>query len=576
MEPTWSDVQGILVIGAGAAGLRAAIAAREAGREALVVTSRERGDAHTVLAAGGINAVLGTRDPDDSWQQHAVDTYHEGWGLGDPQAVQTLAQEAPAAVRELESWGCEFARTPEGRIDQRYFGAHSYRRTCYVGDRTGKAVLDALVQRALAVGVEIRPRLHVLRLVVADGRCHGAVALGLDDGRRHTFLADACVLATGGHSGLWKRNSSRGTENKGEGMVLGLRAGCRLADLELVQFHPSGMATPPEWEGTLVSEAVRGEGATLLNARGERFMSNYDAERMELSTRDRVALASYSEIREGRGTEHEGVWLDATHLGRDTIEERLPGTAEQFREALGVDIAEEAMEVSPTAHYSMGGILVDPDTQATDIEALYAVGEVTAGLHGANRLGGNSLAETVVFGRRAGEAAAQKPSTPRAAETIRGATQEAAQDLERLSDVDAASLDDTNRALSELLWQHCGVVRSNEGLKQGLDQLASLGGLRHGMGRTNGQGRNAIANALRLRAGLELSEATLRSAAERRETRGAHVREDYPDQEPAPQRTIVERLDTGELHVTRLSVPRLPPPLAAMEAAQERAAQLLE
>jgi succinate dehydrogenase / fumarate reductase, flavoprotein subunit len=576
METTWTDIQGVLVIGAGAAGLRAAIAARQAGREALVLSSRERQDAHTVLAAGGINAVLGTRDPEDSWQQHCVDTYHEARGLSDPRAAELLAREAPAAIAELDEWGCPFARTDDGRIDQRFFGAHRYRRTCFVGDRTGRAILETLHRRALDVGVEIRDRLHVSRLAVVNGRCHGAVGFELDGGRQHLFLADACVLATGGHSGLWARTSSRMGENAGEGMMLAFDAGCRLADLELVQFHPSGMATPEDWVGTLVSEAVRGEGAYLRNSEGERYMERYDPDRMELSTRDRVALAGYTEISQGRGTEHAGVWLDATHLGRDVIEERIPGTAAQYREALGVDIAEEQMEVAPTAHYSMGGVLVDPATQATDVPGLYGTGEVTAGLHGANRLGGNSLAETVVFGRRAGEAAAQQPASPRPVEGLARVSARVGADMESLRGVRMADVRSVGREVGAILWECCGVVRSDDALKQGLGRIASVGSPEGGDGHGGAADYEALAHALRVRDSARLAQATLRAAVERRESRGAHVRDDYPEEGDEPARTVLSRGRDGVIEVAHAAVPGLPPDLAGLEAAQEHAGQLLE
>ncbi len=568
MEPIWTDIEGVLVVGAGAAGLRAAIAVRDAGQHALVLSSRRRDDAHTVLAAGGINAVLGTRDPEDSWQQHCVDTHHEGRGLSDPRAAQLLAREAPDAIIELERWGCPFARTADGRIDQRYFGAHRYRRTCYVDDRTGRAVLDTLVERALQQGVEVRELLYVTRLIVADGRCRGVVAFDLTDGRRHVLLADAVVLAAGGHSGLWDRTSSRGHENMGEGMALAMRAGCRVRDLEFVQFHPSGMVEPEAQAGTLVSEAVRGEGAHLLNDQGERFMARYDPDRMELSTRDQVAYATHTEIAEGRGTEHRGVWLDATHLGREAIEERLPETAAKFRE-VGIDIASEKMEIAPTAHYSMGGVVVDADTQATDVEGLYAAGEVTGGLHGANRLGGNSLAETVVFGRRAGAAAARQAPAPRVVEAIQAEVEEAARELDDILAGQSEGLAPVERELGAVLTSSCGVVRSADGLKQGLDRLQSLWSQR-----SSGNGHAVNVNeyavrVLRLRSAMLVAEVTIRSAAERTETRGAHIREDHPEPYSEPQRTLARRRPDGAIEMSHDVVPSLPPSLAELEAAQE-------
>ena len=423
-----SNVANVLVIGTGAAGLRAAIAAHQAGSEVVVIGKRRRDDAHTVLAAGGINAALGTVDPQDSWQQHYADTLREGYFLADPRVVELLAREAPAAVLELADWGAPFARLPDGRLDQRFFGAHRWRRTCYAGDWTGRAILRALIAKVAELGISVIDDQYVSQLLVADGTCFGALAFDLERGDRTVFLADAVVLAAGGHIRIWRRSSSRRDENTGDGMYLALRAGCRLADMELVQFHPTGMVAPEEAAGTLVTEAVRGEGGQLKNALGERFMARYDPERMELSTRDRVALANYTEIAEGRGGPNGGVFLDISHIGKDRILERLPRMYRQFLELQMLDISSQPMEVAPTAHYSMGGVVVDPETHATDVVGLYAVGEVAAGLHGANRLGGNSLAETVVFGRRAGAAAAEYSATRdlqlRARHVVRAADQE--------------------------------------------------------------------------------------------------------------------------------------------------------
>src|SRR5437016_11622509 len=401
-----SRVCNVLVIGTGAAGLRAAIAATQAGSQVLVVGKRDRLDAHTVLAAGGINAVLGTRDPQDTWEQHLADTLREGYLRGHPRVVEIMAREAPDAVRELAAWGCRFATLEDGRLDQRFFGAHKYRRTCYAGDYTGRAILYTLASKAQELGIPVSEDQYVSRLLVADGVCFGAYGFDLVSGERTVFEADAVILATGGHTRIWRRSSSRRDENFGEGMFLALQAGCRLRDMELVQFHPTGMVSPEEAAGVLVTEAVRGEGGRLLNVRGQRFMSRYDAERMELSTRDRVALANYTEIAEGRGGPNGGVFLDVSHVPKEIIVTKLPRMYRQFIEYQMLDISREPMEVAPTAHYSMGGIVVEPETHATEVVGLYAAGECTAGLHGANRLGGNSLAETIVFGKRAGVAAA--------------------------------------------------------------------------------------------------------------------------------------------------------------------------
>jgi succinate dehydrogenase / fumarate reductase, flavoprotein subunit len=396
----------VLVIGTGAAGLRAAIELAESGVQVLCVGKRRRDDAHTVLAAGGINAALGTMDPEDSWQQHAADTINEAYHLADPATVEILARESPAAIEDLVSYGAQFAREADGRLTQRYFGAHTYRRTCFAGDYTGREIQRTLVRRAAELGVEVRDDVYVTRLLVRDGRVFGAYGFDVDDGSRLVVLADAVILAAGGHTRIWRRSSSRRDENTGDAMRLAADAGCRLRDMELVQFHPTGMILPEEAAGTLVTEAVRGEGGILRNAEGERFMERYDPERLELSTRDRIALANYTEIAEGRGTPAGGVLLDITHLDRELVLARLPRMYRQFVDLSMLDITHTPMEVAPTAHYSMGGVWVDAETHATDVEGLFAVGESATGTHGANRLGGNSLGECLVFGRIVGREAA--------------------------------------------------------------------------------------------------------------------------------------------------------------------------
>jgi succinate dehydrogenase / fumarate reductase flavoprotein subunit len=559
-----SNVANVLVIGTGAAGLRAAIAAHQAGSEVVVVGKRRRDDAHTVLAAGGINAALGTVDPQDSWQQHFGDTLREGYFLADPRVVELLAREAPAAVLELADWGAPFARTPDGRLDQRFFGAHRWRRTCYAGDWTGRAILRTLAAKVTELGLTVVDDQYVSQLLVADGACFGALAFDLETGERTMFLADAVVLAAGGHTRIWRRSSSRRDENTGDGMYLALRAGCRLQDMELVQFHPTGMVTPEEAAGTLVTEAVRGEGGHLKNARGERFMVRYDPQRMELSARDRVALANYTEITQGRGGPNGGVFLDITHLGKDAILERLPRMYRQFLEYQLLDISQQPMEVAPTAHYSMGGVVVvEPDTHATDVAGLYAAGEVVAGLHGANRLGGNSLAETVVFGRRAGEAAAAYSASRdvqlRAREVIRAADQELSSFI-RHGRQFARPL---QRALRDTMWETCGVVRDQASLRHGLERVAELREQAKEVDvRPTSEGYGDLAHALDLRASLATAEATLLGALTRTESRGAHQRRDHPELSPELRVNLQARLDAnGRLTTVTRPVPPVPPEL---------------
>jgi succinate dehydrogenase / fumarate reductase flavoprotein subunit len=561
-----SNVANVLVIGTGAAGLRAAIAAHQAGSEVVVVGKRRRDDAHTVLAAGGINAALGTVDPQDSWQQHFADTLREGYFLADPRVVEILAREAPAAVLELADWGAPFARTPDGRLDQRFFGAHRWRRTCYAGDWTGRAILRTLAAKVAELGVTVIDDQYVSQLLVTDGVCFGALAFDLETGARTVFLADAVVLAAGGHTRIWRRSSSRRDENTGDGMHLALRAGCRLQDMELVQFHPTGMVAPEEAAGTLVTEAVRGEGGQLTNALGERFMARYDPQRMELSARDRVALANYTEITQGRGGPNGGVFLDITHLGKDKILEKLPRMYRQFLELQMLDISQQPMEVAPTAHYSMGGVVVDPQTHATDVAGLYAAGEVTAGLHGANRLGGNSLAETVVFGRRAGEAAASYSASRdvqlRARRVVRAADEELASFV-RHGRQFARPL---QRALRDTMWETCGVVRDQPGLQHGLERVAELRQLAREVDvRPTSEGYADLAHALDLRGSLVTAEATLLGALARHESRGAHQRRDHPELSPELRVNFQNRLDpAGGLAVAAEPVSPVPPELQAL------------
>jgi succinate dehydrogenase / fumarate reductase flavoprotein subunit len=520
----------VLVIGAGAAGLRAAIAARQAGVDVVVISKRSRLDAHTVLAAGGLNAALGTVDPQDSWQQHFADTMREGYFLSDPRVVEIMTSEAPAAINELADWGCPFARTGDGKLDQRYFGAHTYRRTCYAGDYTGRAVLSTLAEQAQKLAIPVIEDQYVSRLLTADGQCFGALAFDLHTGDRTVFEADAVILCGGGHTRIWRRSSSRRDENYGEGMWLAFQAGARLMDMELVQFHPTGMLVPEEAAGTLVTEAVRGEGGRLYNAQGERFMQRYDPQRMELSSRDRIALANYTEIKEGRGGPNGGVFLDVTHLGKDVILEKLPRMYRQFVEYQMLDIAKEPMEVAPTAHYSMGGIVVDPPTHATEVGGLYAAGECTAGLHGANRLGGNSLVETLVFGRRAGEAAARFSLERESQLRSRPVVDEAHDDLDSLIHNGTELSRALQRAVRNVMWEHCGVVREASNMQGALGMLDVVRSVLPSVDvRPSEEGWGDLAHVLDVQAMLGTAEATLRGAIAREETRGAHNRSDFPE-----------------------------------------------
>jgi succinate dehydrogenase / fumarate reductase, flavoprotein subunit len=567
----------VLVVGTGAAGLRAAIELAERGVDVLCVGKRRRDDAHTVLAAGGVNAALATMDPEDSWEQHAADTLREGYWLGNARCVELVCREAPAAIDDLVRFGARLEREPDGRLSQRFFGAHTYRRTCFAGDYTGREIQRTLGRRAAEVGVAVHDDVYVTRLLVHDGRAFGAYGFDLDDGSRRLVVADAVILAAGGHTRIWRRSSSRRDENTGDAMRLAAAAGCRLQDMELVQFHPTGMVSPEEVAGTLVTEAVRGEGGILRNSTGERFMERYDPERRELSTRDRVALANYTEIAEGRGTAHGGVLLDVSHLERDTILQRLPRMYRQFVDLAMLDITRTPMEVAPTAHYSMGGIVVDGETQATDVEGLYAVGECAAGMHGANRLGGNSLAECLVLGRVVGAEAARWSAEldvqVRDRPAIAAARDEVDELLARKGEEFARPL---QRAIRDTMSECCGVVRSESGLREGLARLDEIDDRGHELEvRPDIAGYADLAHAFDLQASSLAARATLESALERRETRGAHNRSDFPERDP---RLRVNLLWAGDGSLNRCPVPASSDRVAALAAAPppERADQLLE
>jgi succinate dehydrogenase / fumarate reductase, flavoprotein subunit len=578
-----ATVTNVLVIGSGGAGLRAAIAAHDAGREVRIVGRRRRDDAHTVLAAGGINAALATRDPEDAPRWHFQDTWHEGHELADPRKVELLVTEAPEHLRQLADWGLPFARTDDGELDQRYFGAHRYRRTCYAGDWTGRALAETLLAQVTRRGLGIDDEHVISHLLVEDDVCVGALGFDLASGDRTVHLADAVVLAGGGHTRLWRRSSSRQDENAGDAMALALRAGAELADLELVQFHPTGMTHPDRWEGQLVTEAVRGEGGRLFNADGERFMARYDPDRLELSARDTVAAAIDTEIREGRAGPHGGVFLDLSHLDRATIRGQLPRMHRQLVEAQLLDLAEAAVEVAPTAHYSMGGVVIDPETAATTVEGLHAAGEITAGLHGANRLGGNSLTETVVFGARAGRAAAERSAglraQPRPGSSLTAALDQL-DELLRPGDVPVRLL---QHELRGIMSDHAGVVRDEEQLREGLARLDEVEATLPSLDvQPDAQGYRDLAATLELRGSLTMARATIGHARARTETRGAHRRSDHPDLDD--ERQLVNhlvRLDVdGQLVCSQRARPAIPEHLTdwavAAEDEVETAGRLLE
>lgn len=558
-----TNISNVLVIGSGGAGLRAAIEAKQAGVEVIVVGKRKKEDVHTVLASGGINAAFGNVDPNDTWKQHFADTMIEGYKLSEPRMVELMAKEAPELVKEIDQWGANFAKLKNGKIDQRYFGAHTYRRTCYSGDYTGRSILNTLIEKAKALKIPIYDSHYVTELLIHDNLCFGAMTFNINNGERTVFLSDSTILAAGGHTRIWRKSSSRRNENTGDAFYLALKAGCTLMDMELVQFHPTGMVVPEEIAGTLVTEAVRGEGGHLINGKGERYMAKYDKERLELSTRDRVAMANYLEIAEKRATKNGGVYLDISHKSKDFIIEKLPRMYRQFLDSLMLDISREPMEVAPTAHYSMGGIAVEADTHNTGVAGLFAAGECTGGLHGANRLGGNSLAEILIFGKRAGHYAAERSLSLdvqyRSIHVIQAAHDKIDSFLKNGDQV-ARPL---QRALRNIMWDYCGVVRTEEKLNEGLRKIEDLkASVKFLDVRPDSEGFEDLMLAFDLEGSIMAAEATLLGAKARKESRGAHQRSDYKDiQKDQEVNYTIKLLENENLSVDSKSLKTLKPEL---------------
>jgi len=557
----------VLVIGAGGSGLRAAIEAADSGVSVGMITKVLLGKAHTVMAEGGIAAALANVDPQDSWEVHFADTMRGGQMLNDYRMVEVFAKEAPHRVLELERWGGLFDRTPDGRILQRPFGAHTYRRLCHVGDRTGLELLRTLQDRAVHTGVDVHMEVTLTRLLKDGDRIAGAFGYRREDGRFVLFRAKAVVLATGGWGKIFKVTSNS-WDCTGDGCAMAYEAGAELMDMEMVQFHPTGMVWPPGVRGILVTEAVRGEGGILRNAQGERFMERYDPKKLDLSSRDVVARSIYKEVQAGRGSPHGGAFLDITHRGADFIKKKLPNMYDQFLKLADIDITKSPMEVAPTIHYVMGGVRVVPGEGATTVPGLFAAGEVAAGLHGSNRLGGNSLADILVFGKRAGEHAAlyakEVGSEPRLDEQQAEAERRL---LLRPFEGDAGENPyRLHEDLQEIMGGHAGIARTGEGLAEGLDKILAL---RERADRMHVGGTllyNPGWHACRdVRFMLTQCEAILRAAIERKESRGAHWRLDFPDQDPewGRKNIIVKRTDTG-MAVATSPVPPMPPELARL------------
>ena len=519
----------VLIVGAGGAGLRAAIEALAQGVRVGVVCKSLLGKAHTVMAEGGIAAAMGNVDTSDDWRTHFCDTMRGGKFLNNWRMAQLHAQEAPERVRELEQWGALFDRTEAGNILQRAFGGHTFKRLCHVGDRTGLEMIRTLQDRGVHLGIDVYMECTITRLLKEGDRIAGAFGYWREQGRFVVFRAKSIIICTGGIGMAWKITSNS-WEYTGDGMALAYDAGADLMDMEFVQFHPTGMVWPPGVQGILVTEAVRGEGGVLRNKSGERFMERYDPKKMELSTRDVVARSIYTEVREGRGTEHGGAFLDISHKPADYVKRKLPSMYHQFLELADVDITKGPMEVGPTCHYMMGGIRVEAETAQTSISGLYAAGEAAAGLHGANRLGGNSLSDLLVFGRRAGLAAAANAKQNDLPQADSSQIEEAAQQLlapfERTAgDSPYAIHDDLQNTMQNLV----GIFRDEQDLRRALSELDELKG-RAGRVRVEG---SRLFNpgwhlAWDLHSMLTVAEAVTRSALARRESRGAHSRIDYP------------------------------------------------
>ncbi len=586
----------VLVIGAGGAGLRAAIEARAHGASVGLVCKSLLGKAHTVMAEGGVAAALSNVDDRDDWKVHFADTMRGGQYINSCRMAELHAREAPERVRELEAWGALFDRADDGSILQRNFGGHAYPRLAHVGDRTGLEMIRTLQDHVIHQGVDDHMECAVIELLTDGERVVGALAFDRDRGTFKVFRANAVVLATGG-VGKAFRVTSNSWEYTGDGHALAYRAGASLIDMEFVQFHPTGMVWPPSVAGILVTEGVRGEGGVLRNSLGERFMfgdipplyrnhtadneeegwrytqGDRDARRPpELLTRDHVARCIVREIKEGRGSPHGGVFLDIAWIkdrlpnGAEHIKRKLPSMYHQFKELAGIDITQQPMEVGPTTHYVMGGVKVDPDSQMSGVPGLFAAGECAAGLHGANRLGGNSLSDLLVFGKRAGEYAARFAQEMPAGKVSSGQVSDfmrlALEPFDRAADnASAENPFAIQQDLQELMQGQVGIVRNEADLKAA---LAGVERLRERAGRVAVSGNREYNpgwhTALDLRNLLTFSEAIARAALERCESRGAHTRLDYPDKDESfgKLNVVVRKDEHGGLAVSREPIAPIP------------------
>ncbi len=550
----------VVVIGAGGSGLRAAIAAHDSGAKTAVVCKSLLGKAHTVMAEGGIAASMGNVWPEDNWQVHFRDTMHGGKMLNNWRMAQLHAQEAPDRVWELETWGALFDRTKEGKISQRDFGGHRYARLAHVGDRTGLEMIRTLQQHTVALGIDVFMECTVTELLKDGDKIAGAFGYWRESGRFIAWDAPAVILATGGIGKSFKVTSNS-WEYTGDGHALAMEAGAPLINMEFVQFHPTGMVWPPSVRGILVTESVRGDGGVLRNSEGKRFMFNYISDYFkaetadteaeadawyedhvnnrrppELLPRDEVARAINAEVKAGRGSPHGGVYLDiASRRSPEFIKKRLPSMYHQFKELADVDITKEPMEIGPTCHYVMGGVEVDPDTQASTVQGLYAVGEVSGGMHGANRLGGNSLGDLLVFGKRAGEHAAGYvkglPSRPTIADDNIAAAQEKA--VAPFSREGGENPYTVQRDLQQTMHDLVGIIRTAEEMQQALARIEEFKGRVASLSVEGHRQYNPGWHlSIDLKNMLLVSEAIARAALDRKESRGGHTRDDYPQTDP--------------------------------------------
>jgi succinate dehydrogenase / fumarate reductase flavoprotein subunit len=518
----------VLVVGAGGAGLRAAIEASASGASTGLVCKSLLGKAHTVMAEGGIAAALGNVEEGDNWQVHFQDTLFGGKYLNNWRMAELHAKQAPERVKELERWGGIFDRTPEGKMSQRAFGGHSYRRLVHIGDRTGLELIRTLQDRGVHQGLDVYMECTITRLLKDGDRVCGAFGYWRTTGEFVVFKAKSVVLATGGIGKAW-RITSNSWEYTGDGHALGYDAGAQLVDMEFVQFHPTGMVWPPGVVGLLVTEAVRGEGGILRNSEGERFMERYDPNRLELSTRDVVARAIYTEVKEGRGSPRGGVFLDVSHLDASLVKRKLPSMYAQFHELAGIDITHEPMEVGPTCHYTMGGIAVDAYTGESDVPGLFAVGECSGGMHGANRLGGNSLSDLVVFGKLTGEGAARAAQEAPPPQVDPAHVAAGAQEMLGYLGPGGEDPYALHGELQETMQALVGIYRDEDGLTEALERLRELNRRAKAVRVEGGRPYNPGWHLCReLQTLIVCAGAVTRAALLREESRGAHSRLDFP------------------------------------------------